>query len=95
MHCAFPDFLVHSALVKEIILNYKRTSAKEIILSVKLAEYNSVCNIFTYKSYHFSLYIIKLLFIELEIMKNDFLCKVTDSKIVQQNCILGNDIINE
>ena len=77
--------LLHSASYIEIILNDKSAAAEEVILAFQLAENDSVSDLLAYQTYHFSLYIVKLLFVEFEVMQNYPLCKMADSKVVDEN----------
>ena len=70
--------LLHTASCVEIILNYESTSTKEVVFAFKLAEHNSVGDFLTYKMNHLTHNVIELLFVKVEIVENDFLCKVAD-----------------
>ena len=87
-------FFLHTAFDIEIVLNDECTSAEEVVLSVELAEDYSVCDILAYKTYHFTLYIVKLLFVELVVVKNYLLCKVADREVVDKYSILRDEVIN-
>ena len=87
--------LLHSALYIEVVLNDESTAAEEVVFSVKLAEHNSVCNFFADETYHLSLAVVELLFVEVEIVENYLLCKVADSQIVDEDGVLCDDIVHE
>ena len=87
--------LLHTAFSVEVVLDYVSASADEVILSVELAENNSISDVLADKTDDLTLNVIELLLVEFIVVEDDSLSKVTYSEIVNKDGILSDDTVDD